>query len=147
MTYLAPCVAEDNGLCNCEGVIKVAQRVKLPVLLFNSDEELLDAFKGQFITLDKDANRVGHEFCCHLKYIIWQRGAKKDDLRGRGEVAVDVINLVLEALVKKLIGLVQDEHLYVTGAEYAPSDHVKNAAGRSGDNVLAIFEFTYVFAN
>jgi hypothetical protein len=55
--------------------------------------------------------------------------------------------VILKALVEEFIGFVQDEHLYVAGAEYAPSNHVKNPAGCSGDDVLAIFKFTYVFTN
>jgi hypothetical protein len=45
------------ALRNCEGVVKIAQRVELPVLLFDGDEELFNPFKCQFIALDEDANR------------------------------------------------------------------------------------------
>lgn len=130
-TYLASCVTEDDGLRNCEGVVKVAQRVELPVLLFNGDEELFDPFKCQLITFDEDANWIGHKFCCHFEYVIGQCGAEKNDLRGRGEVTVDVIDLILKALVEELISLVQDEHFYVTRAEDTPSNHIEHPAGCS----------------
>jgi len=130
-----------------QGVIKVAQRVKFPILLFDSDEELLDTFKRQFITLDKDTNWVGHEFCCHLEDIIRQCGAEKHDLRSGREVTVDAVNLILETLVEELVGLVQDEHFDVTRAERTPANHVEDPIGCPGDDVLAIFEFTNVFAD
>ena len=147
MTYFASCVAEDDGLCYGERVIKVAQGVEFPFLLFDGDEELLDAFKRQLITLDENANGVGHEFCCHLEDIIRQGGAEQDDLRSGREVTVDIINLILEALVEELVGLVQDEHLDVARAEDAAPNHVEDLAGRPGEDVLAVFEFTYILAD
>jgi hypothetical protein len=147
MTYFTSCVAEDDRLCYGECVVKVAQRVEFPILLFDGDEKLLDAFKRQFITLDENANRVGHEFCCHLQNIVWQGGAEQDDLGSGREVTVDVINLILEALVEELVGLVQDEHLDVARAEDAPPNHVEDPAGRPREDVLTIFEFTYVLAD
>ena len=147
MTYFASCVAEDDGLCYGECVIKVAQRVKFPILLFDGDEELFDTFKRQLITLDEDANRVGHEFCCHLKHIIRQSRAEKHDLRSGRKVTVHVIDLIFETLVKELIGLVQDKHFDVARTEGAPPNHIKHPTGRPGDDVLAIFKFTYVFAD
>jgi hypothetical protein len=134
-------------LCYGKSVIKITQRVKLPVFLFDSDEELLDAFKRQFITLNEDTNGVGHEFCRHLENIIWQGGAEKHDLRSRREIAVDVINLILETFIEKFIRLVQDEHLDIARAECAPPNHVEHPAGSARDDVLAVFEFTYVFTD
>ena len=51
LTYLGWCVTEDDGLRYGKRVVKVAQRVKLPVFLFNSDEEFLEAFHHQFILI------------------------------------------------------------------------------------------------
>ena len=147
MTYFASRVAEDDGLCYGECVIKVAQRIEFPILLFDGDEELLDAFKRQLVTFDENANRVGHKFCSHLEDIIRQGGAEQHDLSSGWEVTVDVINLILEALVEEFVGLVQDEHLDVARAEGAPPNHVEDPAGRPGDDVLPIFEFTYVLTD
>jgi len=147
MTHLASRITEDDGLCYGKSVIKVAERVELPVFLFDSDKELLDAFKRQFVTLDEDTNRVGHEFCGHFENIIWQGGAEKHDLCSGREVTVNVIYLVLEAFIEEFIRLVQDEHLDIARAEGAPPNHVKHPAGSTRDDVLAVFEFTYVFTN
>ena len=44
-THLALGVAEDDCLCDGEGVVQVAQRVKLPLLALHSHKELLDALQ------------------------------------------------------------------------------------------------------
>ena len=36
-------VAEDDGLSNRERVVEVAERIELPLLLLDGDEELLDS--------------------------------------------------------------------------------------------------------
>ena len=41
-TYLPPRVAENHSLCDREGVVQVAQSIKLPLLFLDSDKELLD---------------------------------------------------------------------------------------------------------
>ena len=99
------------------------------------------------VTLDKEVNRVSHEFCCHLKDIIRQGGAEKHILHRGREVTIDTINLIFETLVEELIGLVQDKHLDVTHAEGAPPNRIKHPTRRPGDSVLAIFKFTYIFTN
>jgi len=66
---LSPCVAENDGLGDRDGLIKVTERVKLPLLLLDSNVELLDTFERQLITFDEDTDGVAHEFFCHLKYV------------------------------------------------------------------------------
>lgn len=51
-------VAEDDGLRDGKGVVQVAEGIELPVLFLDSDKELLNAFEGQLVTLDQNANRV-----------------------------------------------------------------------------------------
>ena len=41
--YLLLGVAEDDSLCDGEGVVEVAERVELPLLLLHCHKELLDA--------------------------------------------------------------------------------------------------------
>ena len=43
----------------------------------------------------------------------------------------DVVDLILESSRQHLVGLVEDEHLDVVGAEDLTRDHVEDAAGRS----------------
>lgn len=43
-------VAENDGLCDSQRVVQVAQRVELPLLTLDCHEELLDAFQRQLIT-------------------------------------------------------------------------------------------------
>lgn len=63
-THLSFGVAEDDGLCDGQGVVQVTQGVKLPLLSLHGDEELLDPLQGQLITaearhqLEKNTVRV-----------------------------------------------------------------------------------------
>lgn len=49
-THLSLGVAEDDGLCDGQGVVQVTQGVKLPLLSLHGDEELLDPLQSQLIT-------------------------------------------------------------------------------------------------
>ena len=68
---------------------------------------LLDALESELIALNQDANGVGHELGGHFKNFLRHGGRDKANLRVGGQVAVYVVNLVLEALVEQLIGLGQ----------------------------------------
>ena len=46
-------------------------------------------------------------------------------LSGWWQVAVDVVDLLLEAAVQHLVGFIEHEHLDVTSAEVALLDHVE----------------------
>jgi hypothetical protein len=48
-------------------------------------------------------DRVGHEPLGHLQHVMRQSSTQDDDLGGRRQVSVDVVNLVLESLVQQLI--------------------------------------------
>ena len=50
-------VAEDDSLCDGEGVVEVTERVKLPLLLLHCHEELLDALQSQLITAGRGGGR------------------------------------------------------------------------------------------
>lgn len=144
---LAPRVAEDDGLGDGQGVVEIAQGVELPLLLLDGDEVLFEAFEGELVALDEDAHGVGHELCGHVEDVVGEGGGDDDDLGGGGEVAVDVVDLLAEAAVEELVGLVEDEHFDVRGLEVAATDHVGDATGRAGDDVLAVFELADVFAD
>ena len=147
MAYLSPCVAEDDGLGDRESVVQITECVELPILFLNGDKELLDAFQRQLITLDENADRIGHELRSHLQYVVWESGAQEYDLCCRGEVAVYVVNLVLEPLVQQLISFVKDQHLDVSCPQATSTNHVEDSSRGSRYDMLAVFEFAYVFAN
>lgn len=97
---------------------------------------------------DQDADGVGHELVGHLQDLVGQRGADQDHLGGRGQVAVHVVDLLLEpwaadargqlclratvamtadlspTFVEHFIGLVQDQHLDGSGPQAPAADHV-----------------------
>eukprot|EP00966_Prymnesium_polylepis_P103544 2397510-Prymnesium_polylepis.1 len=68
-------------------------------------------------------------------------------LRRRRQVAVDLIDLLLEALAQHLVGLVEYQHLDSARAQVAPPDHVEDAAGRPRDGVHAGVEAADVLAD
>jgi hypothetical protein len=175
---LATGVAEDDSLGNGEAtdcqlgmmcrkntrVVKIAKSVKLPVLLLDGDEELLDTLERQLVTLNEDADGVGHELCCHLEHIVRESGRKDDNLGRRGEITVNVVNLVLETLVKQLIGFVENKHLTresadgkspeyaethldVLGPQIPSPDHVENTARGTANDLLTSLEFPNVLSN
>ena len=79
-TNLALGVTEDNSLCDGQRIVEIAKSIKLPLLLLNGNEELLDTLKGKFITLDKDAHGLVHEFAGHVEDFDREGGGKKDNL-------------------------------------------------------------------
>lgn len=73
-------VAEDNGLCDGDSFVQIGESVKLPVLLLDSNVELLDTLKGKLSLLDKNSDWVAHEFGGDLKDVLWHGGGQKNDL-------------------------------------------------------------------
>ena len=146
-TNLPSGVTEDDGLGDCQCIVQIAESVEFPFLLLHRDEELFDTLKRQLITLDEDANWVGHEFGRHLQNVVRKGGAQQDDLCGRREVSVDLIDLVLETLVQQLVRLVEYEHLDVPRPKTPPPNHVENSSRCPRHNVLPILELTNVLAN
>jgi hypothetical protein len=67
--YLSLGVAENNGLGDTDRLVQIAQRVEFPVLLLDSDKELLDTLEGQFVALDENTDGVVHEGLGHFENI------------------------------------------------------------------------------
>jgi len=146
-TNLPSGVTEDDGLGDRQCIVKITESVEFPFLFLHCDEELFDTLKGQLITLDEDTNWVGHEFGRHFQNVVREGGAQQDDLRGRWEVSVDFIDLVLETLVQQFVRLVKYEHLDVPRPKTPPPNHVEDSSGGTGHHVLPILELTNVLAN
>ena len=144
---LATSVAEDDGLCDGKSVVEIAKGVELPFLLLDGDEVLLETFKSQLVTLDEDADGVGHELCGHVEHIVREGGRNDNDLSGRREVTVDIVDLLAETTVEQLVGFIQNEHLDVAGAQVAATDHVGDTSRSTRDDVLAVVELADVFAD
>ena len=49
-TNLPLCIAEYDSLCDRQCIIEITECVKLPLLLFHGNKELLDTLKRQLIT-------------------------------------------------------------------------------------------------
>merc|ERR1719438_293534 len=92
--HLTLSVAENYSLCDSQGVIQVTQGVKFPLFSLHSNEELLNSFQGQLVTLDKDPDGVRHELAGHLKDLVWQGGRNEAHLCGRWQVSIHIIDLL-----------------------------------------------------
>lgn len=140
-------VAEDDSLSDGDGLVKVAQCVELPVLLLDSDVELLDTFEGELISLDENADGVTHELLGDLKDVLWHGSGEEYDLGVLRQELEDLVHLVLETTGKHLIGLVKAEHLEVVGSESTSIDHVVDSAGRSDNDLASVLELGHVLTN
>ena len=89
-------VAEDDCLCDGDCLVEIGQSVQLPILLLNSDVELLDTFEGELSLLDQDTNGIAHEFGGDLKDILGHRSGEENDLGRLREELEDVVDLLSE---------------------------------------------------
>ena len=144
--HLALGVAEDDGLGDGQGVVQVTESVELPLLPLNSHEELLDALKGQLVTFNQDPDGVGHELGGHLEDLVGKGGGDETDLSGWGQIAIHVIDLLLESLIQHLVGLVQHQHLDAPGPQSPPPNHVKYPPRGSRHHVLPVIKLPDVLS-
>lgn len=133
-------VAEDDCVRDHHGVVEVAERVVLPLLLLDRDEELLDAVRGDLIAGDENADGVGHELLRDLEDLAGHGGRDEHDLALGREHAEDVVDLLAEPAREHLVRLVEDKALDVAGEELALANHVEDAAGGARDDVHAVVE-------
>ena len=123
--HLPASVAENDGLGDGEGLVQIAQRIQFPVLFLHVDVELFDALEGEFLFLHEDGLGVPHEFFGDVEHLGGHCCGEEHHLHLGGQVAEDVVNLVLEAPGEHLVGLVEDEHLDVRGVQNTAVDHVE----------------------
>ena len=97
---LSPRIAEDHSLCDRDGLVKVGESVELPVLLLNSDIELLDTLEGQLGLFDQDTDRITHELGGDLENVLGHGGGKKNDLGGLRKELEDIVDLLGETPLK-----------------------------------------------
>lgn len=59
---LPPGVTEDDSLGDGDGLVEIAESVKLPFLLLDGNVELLNTLEGELVPLDENADGISHEF-------------------------------------------------------------------------------------
>lgn len=96
-------VAEDDCLCDGDGLVQIGKGVQLPVFLLNSDVELLNTFEGKFGLLNQDTDGVTHELGGDLKNVLWHGGGEEDNLGGLRKELEDVIDLLGETTLEGLL--------------------------------------------
>ena len=90
-------VAEDDGLGDGDGLVEVGERVELPVLLLDSNLELLDTLQGKLVLLVETADGVPLELGRDLEDILGHGGGQEDNLGRLGKELEDVVDLLREA--------------------------------------------------
>lgn len=144
---LSPGVAEDDGLGDGDGLVQIRKGVELPILLLDSNVELLDTFEGKLVLLDENTDGITHELGGDLQNILGHGGRKEDNLGGLGQKLEDVVDLLRETAGQHLIGLVENEHLHVVGLEDTALNHVLDTSGGTDDNLRTLLESLHVIAN
>lgn len=156
-------VAEDDGLGDGDSLVEIRKRVELPLLLLNSNVELLDTLEGELLLLDQDTDGVPHELGGHLQNILGHGSGEQSDLGGLGKELEDVVDLLGETTLvllapprksiedetyrKHLISLIQNEQLHVVGLQDAALDHVVNTTGGTDNDLRAVTESGHVLAD
>lgn len=100
-------VAEDDGLGDGNGLVEIREGVELPLLLLNRNVELLDTFKGKLVLLDENTDGVTHELGGDLENVLRHGGGKQDDLGGLGKELEDVVDLLGETTLVRLLAMIQ----------------------------------------
>ena len=67
-------VAEDDSLCDGDGLVKIGKCVQFPILLLDSNVKLLDTFEGKLGLLDQDTDGVAHELGGDLENVLGHGG-------------------------------------------------------------------------
>lgn len=81
LLHLFTGIAEHHRVRHRQWVINVNQCVKLIFLLINRNKILHNAIHRNLITLDENANWLGHKFFCHIKYIGRKCGTYQNHLQ------------------------------------------------------------------
>mmetsp|Transcript_32648 Transcript_32648/g.75512 ORF Transcript_32648/g.75512 Transcript_32648/m.75512 type:complete len:225 (-) Transcript_32648:263-937(-) len=145
--YLAARVAVDDGLCDSQRLVEVAQSLHLPIFLLNGDVELPDTLQGQLILLHEDAHGIPHELRGHVQDLRGHSCGEQADLNIGWQALEDVVDLVLETARHELIGLIQHEDLQVVNSQIVLAHHVIDTPWRAHHQMLPIPQLVHVITD
>mmetsp|Transcript_22933 Transcript_22933/g.38244 ORF Transcript_22933/g.38244 Transcript_22933/m.38244 type:complete len:260 (-) Transcript_22933:257-1036(-) len=145
--HLASGVAVDDGLCDGQRGVQVAQRLELPLLPVNGDEKLLDTLEGQLVLLHQNGDGVSHELLGHLQHLERHGGGENGHLHRLGHVFEDVVDLLLESATEHLICLIEHEQRHVLQTHGSAVDHVVHSARGAHDHLHALLQGADVVAH
>ena len=100
-------VAVDDGLCDGQSSVQIAQGLKFPLLLLDGDVELLDTLQGQLVSLHQDADGVSHELSGHFEHFQRHGGGEDGALDGLGHEFENVVDLFFKSSRQHLVSLVE----------------------------------------
>lgn len=145
--HLSSGVAEDDGLSDGDSLVEIGEGIELPLLLLDSDVELLDTLERQFVALDEDTDGVPHEFLGDLQHVGGHGSREENDLSLLGKELEDFVDLLPESAGQHLVCLVKTEHLHVIGLESPSVDHIEDTPGGSDDDVNALLELGHILTD
>mmetsp|Transcript_29321 Transcript_29321/g.53666 ORF Transcript_29321/g.53666 Transcript_29321/m.53666 type:complete len:241 (+) Transcript_29321:304-1026(+) len=128
-------IAKNDRLCNRQSIIQITESIKLPFLLFDRHIELTNALQSQFIPFDENLNCIIHEFLRHVQYFDRKGGTDKDDLGGRWQKAINVINLFLETTIQHFVCLIQNQSLELLCLEGIAANQIKHPSRSAAQNL------------
>ena len=100
----------------------------MPVVLAAEDVERLDAGERQLLLLHDNPERVGHPLGRELEALRRQGRREEGDLRLARHLLDDVLDLILEARVEHLVGLIEHDTFDVGRVEDTALEEVEHAA-------------------
>ena len=145
--HLSPSVTEYNGLGNGYRLVEIGQRIQLPLFLLYGNEELLDTLKSQFISLDKNPDRIAHELLGDVENVRGHGSRKKNNLSVLRKKLEDLIDLVFETTGKHLVCLVHAENFHVVSPKSTTVDHIIDSARGADDDLNTFLEFCHVLSD
>mmetsp|Transcript_31888 Transcript_31888/g.51287 ORF Transcript_31888/g.51287 Transcript_31888/m.51287 type:complete len:267 (+) Transcript_31888:357-1157(+) len=141
------CVTVDDGLCDGEGVIKVAKSLELPILFFDSDIKLLDTVEGYGGPLHENTHRLTHESFRYFKNFIGHGGREQANLNLGGHLLEDVVDLVAETSREHLICLVENKCVYLVYFDGPSTNHIKDTPWSTDNELDTLAEDVHIFAD
>mmetsp|Transcript_9961 Transcript_9961/g.30663 ORF Transcript_9961/g.30663 Transcript_9961/m.30663 type:complete len:217 (+) Transcript_9961:233-883(+) len=138
-------VAKDDSLSDCQRIVEITERVKLPFLMLHSHEKLLDTIQSKFITLHQDADRLVHKLLGDRENLWWKSRRHQHNLCGRRQITIDIVDLLLETHREHLISLIQNQHLDRPCTEVTTFDHIKHASRCSRHNMHTVVKLANIF--
>lgn len=73
-------MAEDDGLCDGEGGVKITQRFKFVLLVLTDNVELLDVVQRLLFTSQPNDIWIGNNLLCKLPHRVLKGGGEKEHL-------------------------------------------------------------------
>lgn len=144
---LALRVAENDTLRDGKHVENLAESIKLPLLLVDSDVKLFDSLQSKLCLFNEDPYRVAHELFGKFEDVGRKCGREESNLDIRGNELKNAINGISKSLVEHAVRFVHEEHLELISTESTAVKHVPDTTGGANDDLDTVAESLNVVAD